>query len=1054
MRSFIYASLLCLALLTTSVGAKPDSSHSAKIDDTIREQRLKDAEHSFQKRKYSDAASAFEYALAIDSDNPDNLRVESRLIDSLTRAKQYLKAAQRFVDLNNTYGPESNWAAANKKKRPEAIRKDIESLLAPGIELAREMETERRKSPSKDTRLASLDALYMALTSLSNNAAQRTEFTKKRAVLLAQQGRAIEASDLLFQAAEKVSEEKLRIQLKVTGIEMLRKIGRIEALVTRKLPWLAYSRKDGAVLESVESPLTETELTFLKRAEEFASDHDEDPHTARYLYERAALMYARAQFEGAQEAVTQILKRSPLDPLTYENAVRLKLNLLDQDQNYTELVAFCRSILKSKVWPAEAREPLLASLRVSEYSRINAIERSKGYEEAAPAYLAYLNEFGQADLETAEDALDSAAQCFTRTKNVAEAAKARERFLTLFPHSTRYSSVLEILSEQQTALGEFAKAGDRLHELAVRFPQHKNASSSLWWSALYAAAGGDPALAEKRLLQYEKLYPKVSPAVRKELESMYAATDQTQKYTELLEQRARHSDLASSLFLERRIEALRRGTDSSQSTAWIERRAPWIEKKTKELKGSLKGRELIAEVALLRSRAAENAIYQAGKSKDKLARLPELERRLIPITNMDCGEWRPAAQAKLAAAYEFLLNSLESDAVPAGMSEVEKHYRASTRQQTIIDPLQMKALETAEKCVLDSYGRGLRSVWIAECYRLAGLRDNEKYPAIRTAYLPPLMLATPPTEFRMQSVGALEIPVGNFSGLLLARIPLPGFEVTADASWLFHKYRELATTAGIEPVKVDYATVRKELERSLGKMSRRIPSEDDTDRLSYLHALRIVKPGAALREAVVQLQKLPGSISLFAVLADAQLELDHPYEASAILRIGLRLAATDDERGALYNQLGVAAILTGNDDEAIAYFTKSNAAAAAANLGWIALRYRDASEAQKQFDTATGMEPDNHLYQVGLGISQIQGGMLRAATETLKKAGPDLTEDPIGILIGSYLKADAQGDPEGAQRAISSWVDDKTSDEGQGGPFSQLLRSLQAQKRKGKFLGQ
>ncbi len=126
---------------------------------------------------------------------------------------------------------------------------------------------------------------------------------------------------------------------------------------------------------------------------------------------------------------------------------------------------------------------------------------------------------------------------------------------------------------------------------------------------------------------------------------------------------------------------------------------------------------------------------------------------------------------------------------------------------------------------------------------------------------------------------------------------------------------------------------------------------------AYLNLARILAPQRSIQMTLQAIQTDPANMALHNLLGLDYLENGNLPSAKVVW---LSLMARGVKNSAVLTNLGVVALLEGNEPAAIAYFQEAAGMEAPrqalANLGFIALKYRNGFEAKKEFEKTLAIQ--------------------------------------------------------------------------------------------------
>jgi cellulose synthase operon protein C len=994
----------------------------------------------FDKGQHAASIAFYEALLELDNGYAKNAEYDLRIVEALHNQNREDQAAARLFDKLAIYVAPSNWYELNAST-PSVVQGAYSAYEEQTRKYAfrYHAQAQKTKSESLYERAKTTYAKYIEYFA-------RSEYASKIRFYLAEiqykQHQYVSAADNYFRVYQDVGAGNLRedgIRYALNSLDQQlnddRKKSGLSAINNKSTSKL--SAKEEESLEPI--PYTPSEAKFLEIADEYLKHYPTAKDAGDVLYEQDYLRYAHHELPEAYRGFWTLIQKYP-GHATSGSSAQLILDILNRRKEYPKLIAACHKFLETKeLNRAGFRESVSDILRKSELKRIALIEEKGEFKEAADGYIEYTKVYGTQEEALFEKALYNAAIDYSKAGQVLAAAETQERFLRRFPKSRyRENMVLQVAKTYET-LAIFDKAGKYFEEFANTYPSHAQAKNALRLAGIYLSGGGQNDRAEDVFQRFMRLYPAEARTVEKDLLTLYenqGATDKQIRY--YLQARAgrgiTYSDYLTYTLAAAELSASKSG--KAPMTLMEEARKA-ADRFAADIRKSPKGVEALAkirfwwvsnrEALFLRYRLALPQETMAANLKRKLLLLQELEREYGKIASLGNAEWGLGSIYKTASIYRHMAEAVQSAPVPAELdAEQLDSYRGELKRQ-MIEPFNEKAKSFAANCLDKAQEFNVLSEWTAGCYRILSELDPERYPRVRTFYLPSLALSLqlPARESKtpMGSVkrfgyplysSALFAPTRKIASLAPVDLPL-----VYDASGAHD-------AGGHSPVATNYenlATDRKNLLRS------HFESEKPSDSrrggtFAYLNILRIVAPNRAVPAIEMAIQKDPENAALVNLLGLAHYENG---KLSAAQAAWMSLVARGQASAAVWNNLGVAAIGQGWEAQGISYFQEAIKSQpnkeAYVNLGNIALKYRNGFDARNYFKKAVDLDDDDLSAQAGLAVGYLQNREMDNAKDILIDLSKRHAKDPFIKLSLGYFLVDVEKEPQIAEKIVRDYMD-------------------------------
>lgn len=1014
----------------------------------------------YDKGLYPDSIHLNELLLGMDPNYAKNPDYDIRIIEALKLLNKEEPAIARLFQRMPAYLQGSNWYEINASN-PAAVQGAFKAFE----DLTRSYAF-RYHALAQKTHNEGLYNRAKAIYSKYVEHFPQTEHTSKvrfyLAEILYKQQQYVAASEHYYKVYEDPRAGKLRfdgIRYALSSLDNQlnadRKkagLGAINTKTTSKL-----SAKEEENLQLI--PYSSVESRFIAIAEEYLKHFSTAKDAGDVLYEQSYLRYMHHDLADAYRGFWNLVHKFP-NHATAVSSAYLILDILNRHKEYAKLIAACQKFLETKEFKNPGfRKEVSDVLRKSELKRIALLEEKGQFKEAADNYVEYTKAYGAQDEVLFEKALYNAAVDYTKAGMLLPAVETQERFLRRFPQSRFRENMLLQVAKTYETLANFDKSGRFFEEFAGAYPRNPQAQNALRLAAVYLAGSGHAERAEGLFIRFLKTYPGQAKQVERDLLNLYVAQGSAEKQVQYYMQARAARGVSVADYLSYTMDAAEiiAAKTGKLPIGLMEDSRKLTDKYGADIRRSPKGVEAMAKVRfwLVSSR---DALYQRYKLalpqaaleinlKRKLLLMQELEREYGKIASLGNAEWGLGAIYKTAAVYRHMAESVMAAPVPAELgAEQLEVYRGELKRQ-MIDPFNEKARAFAANCLDKAQEYNVLSHWTAQCYRLASELEPERYPKLRTFYLPSMMLA-------------LQVPQKDSKTEMggLKRFAYPFY-----SSSFFSTHRQIASqspldlpqiydlSGGGEPVGVTPAAASYEVlsteRRNILKNTYDSEKPDDPRKgmtFSFLNVMRLVSARGAIPMIESAIQKDPENPALVNLLGLAYLEAGKTVGANTCW---MSLIARGHATAAVWNNLGVAANRDGNEGLAISYFQEAvklpGAKEALINLGFIALKYRNGFEARNFFKKALALDDDDVPAKVGLAVAHLQSRDMEEAKDMLVDLSRRYSKDPYLKLSLGYFLIDVERETHVASKIISDYMEAQSLEKDM--TFRQLL--IEARRR-------
>ncbi len=1009
----------------------------------------------FDKGLYEASILFNEQLLALDGNYSKNPDYDLRIIDALKNTNKEEEALQRLFSRLPIYVATSNWYEINSHS-PAVVQGAFRSFEEWTRNYALKVHAIAQKTQNETlyNRAKLVYSKYLEhFPKTEHVAAVRfnlAEIQYKQRLFVA-------SAENYYQVYEDPAGGKLRGEAIRHALNALdqqlnsdRKKAGLGAINNKSTSKLAAKEEES--LELV--PYTQVENRFFFIAEEYLKRFGSEKDAGDVLYEQAYLRYSHHDLQEAYRGFWTLIQKYPAHVTSISSAY-LILDILNRKKEYAKLVAACQKFLETKEFSGATKFKVEVSdiLRKAELKRIALLEEKGDFKEAAENYVEYTKAYGPQDEVLFEKALYNAAVNFNKANLLLAAVETQERFLRRFPKSNFKENMLLQVAKTYETLALFEKSGKFFEEFANTYPRNAQSKNALRLAGLYLAGSGNKDKAENIFLRFSALYPGDSKLIERDLLAIYEAQGAQDKQIQyfLKARAAKHLPLSEYLtytLLAAEVAAQRNG---KLPTGLMEEARRVSDQFGSEIRKSPKGVEAMAKVRFwwVSQREALFRHYKlalpqetlAANLKRKLLLLQELEREYGKVAALGNAEWGLGAIYKTAAIYLHMAEAVRTAPVPTELNaEQLEGYRAELKRQ-MIEPFNEKAKGLAANCLDKAQEFNVMSPWTAQCYRVAAEIEPERYPLARTFYLAPATLAVqaPAKESKLALGSFKRFAYPYYTASLFTTHRQIASEMAADLPAL---YDMASGKEGMNasPDLANYEALSDE-RRSLLKSAYDSEKPEDSRRstsFAFLNTMRLVSPARSIPMIETAIQRDPENTALVNLLGLAYFDAGKPLAANACW---LSLVARGQVSPAVWNNLGVAAISAGLEDQAVGYFQEANklgnSKEALINLGFIALKYRNGFEAKNLFKKALAIDENDVPAQTGLAVSLVQNREMEDAKDRLIDLARRYSKDPYLKLSLGYFLVDVEREPEVAKKLISEYMDSQSLEKDLS--FRQLL---------------
>ncbi len=987
---------------------------------------------------YPRAITLWETLISLDRNHPKNPLYDISIVDAHILKHQPQAALTRLFERLPNYSETSSWYELNASQ-PKAIAESFTKFEETARKLAYQFHAEAQKTKNKPLYDLAGQAYAQYLEVYPN-----THHSQQIRFYLAEILYKNSDYKMAAQKYHQVYRESKDSSLKLDAIRYALSALDRQLNADRKKQGLGeISSKTSAKLKGTDSgefvPFSEVEAQFIEIATDYLKIYSDQKDAPDVLFEVAYLQYLHRDFLKAYKNFWYFNTKYVFHPSAYTSA-HLILDILNRKSDYPKLVGACQRFLETRSFSRpDFRTDVARILRQAELKRITLLEEKGLYKDAADQYIVYTKNYGAQDESLFEKALYNASVNYSKAELHLLATDTQEKFLRRFPTSTYKENLLLQVAKSYEMMANFEKAAHYYEHFSVQFPKNTQTKNAMRLSGLYHWGTGQTKRAERIMLSFIKEFEndKERELVQKDLLELYESQGDIkaqQLFYRKMDDKYKLSSVASISNLVRTAEIEFERTGKVPWTL-MDDAVKKVQQAYREIVRSGNRDNAIPKVLLWILKRKEDDFSQITLSRvkgdisallqKKIAILKELEKEYLNVATVGKGEWVLASFYKTATLYQRLAEEISLAPVPNELSAEQIEMYRSEIQKTMIKPFQEKAISFAVQCLEKSQEFNLNSQWNPQCYSLASMMDPKRYPKIRTLYLPPaLTVMLEPQKGSKIKVGSKDIqPLPYYSsGIFMNADRMPAFTKTS----LFNATKRMNTDVSAFTYQALVDERKAVLNRTLQEEK---PDEPESVTFSYLNALRCLYPEKAIPLILEAISRDPKDASLHNLLALAYLE-EGNLPAAKITYLALQARGIKDP--GILNNLGVLAYRQNNERQAIEFFEEAILGEAPkealANLGYIALSYRNGFEAKKTFEKAALLDKNDLTIQLGLAISQIQNGETTQGRQSLIRLAKAYRKDPYVRLSLGYFLIDAEKEVELAKQLLSEYMEEQSAE--------------------------
>ncbi|MCB0406266.1 MAG: tetratricopeptide repeat protein, partial [Bdellovibrionales bacterium] len=993
-----------------------------------------------EKGKQGSAIILWKELLKGNPNHEKNPEYDLNIIESYRLANATDKAVSHLFDRLPAYSKNSGWYELNARD-PKVVASVRDSFE----EMARKMAFESHATAQKLKKAHLYEIAKQLYTKYLEHFDKTTDAPKIRfylAEILYKNKNYLPAAHHYYQVYEDPHAGKLRadaIEYALTALDRQLNIER------KKQGLAAISSKSSTKLTAnLEEPLellpySNTELAFLKIAQEYLKQFPKTKQAPDILYSDSYLRYVHHEIDPAYEGFWNFIKTYPKHPSAY-SAAHLILDILNRRKDYTKLIAAAKQFNQTPgLAMPKFKAEVAAILRQTELKMVQLIEQKGDYKKAAYAYVEYTKAYGAQDPALFEKALYNAAINFTKADMPLQAVETEERFLRRFPKSQYRKTMVLNVAKTYELLAKFDKAAQYFERFALDYPSDPQTKSALRLAGLYWWGSGENERAHKNMLRFIQSYGSAEDQqlIEQDLVSLYESQNALGQLIQLYDRKRNTRGVSWAKYVDYSVKIgdLQNRQQPQAAARTFEAALQIANAHRDSLKQSPEGMEALGKLLFWSVAGYENRFYRIPLNRlanlqnnlqAKIGMLKNLETQYRNVASSGSGEWGIGAMYKTAAAYRHMAQSVLQAPVPSELKAAQlDEYREEVRK-TIVNPFQEKALAFAEQCLDKAQELNVFSPYTSRCQSIAAALQPKRYPAVRTFYLPPLHTA-------------LMLPDSRESKIERGKIKIYALPLFSTGLFQGERRRNLASESpasvfdpsngddnqDVSPKALTYSLLSSLREKALIEdRDGERPGTKQAPSFSYLNLMRLTDPRRAVKLIQEAIEGDPNNEALHNLLGLAQMEKGNLAAAKITW---LALTARGVKNPALWNNLGVALSMEGRERDAIEYFQQAilmdKPKEALANLGFIALKYYNGFEAKKYFERALDIGKSDPATRIGHSVALLQNREIEASMEVLPELTKRYRNDPYARLSLAYMLMDVAKERDTASHVLKDYME-------------------------------
>jgi len=495
-----------------------------------RDVMVKVAESYAAQAEWERSTDAFRFLIRMDPESLKAAEYQRAIVTNWTSALDLDRAQEEIRVLLTTFGPETEWAKAQKNrdalKRSLALTEELTRTTAMNIhgEAQRRKKLDKKANVALYQRAAAAYEQYLAAFGGKQATEKATEIRYYRAdILFFELGRTEEAGD-----------EYLAVG-RSAPVGPLHK----DALLNAMNAYEKARPKDTAG----KTQLYPVDKKFGEAIDLYATLFPADPTLVGVIFKNGQMFYDYGEYDEAIKRFGVIVTKYPDDPNAGPAGDRI-LSALGKAQDYENIETWARKLKKAKAFSSKDQQQRLDRLivesiqksgdkyaeagkyeqaaafylrvpketqnaQLAAQSLMNAgvmYEKAKQPEKAADIYLGIAETYGEKHPAIGEKAAFTAGQVYEKVIYFDRAAKAYELVWTKFRTGSRSADALFNAGLLRQALGQDKQAIAHYREYAKRFRERKDAADVAFNIGVVYENAGDEGPAFQAYESYARTY--------------------------------------------------------------------------------------------------------------------------------------------------------------------------------------------------------------------------------------------------------------------------------------------------------------------------------------------------------------------------------------------------------------------------------------------------------------------------------------------------------------------------------------------------------------------
>ncbi len=705
----------------------------------------------FSQAAYARSVEAYRFLIQLSPDSIDSAAHQRRIVDIFLDALDRDQAMKEIQSLVDNYGPKSDWAKSNKRRKARVRRhqrrtEKLVRTVAKSFHAEAQLNQRRRRTPNLAMykRAATTYDYYLRHFDDDNNAVEV---------------RFLRAEILFFklQTFEEAGDEYLAVG-KSSPVGKYHKDALLKAMAAfeKARPKTVPKRPDGS------RELLPVDRKFAAAIDLYATLFPADPELVGVIFRNGQMFYDYGDYDEAVKRFGVIVTKYPNDPNAGAAGDRI-LDALVKAEDYENIEDWARKLKPTKAFSSAADQKRLDRLIVESLGKSGEKYAAAGkYKQAAKFYLRVRKEFPKNRL--AAPSMFNAAVMYEKAKKPEKAAATYLALVAAYPTHKKSANAAFTAAQVYESVAYFDRAAEAYEQVVAasnrggrRQRKSKRAGDALFNAGVLRQALGQ----HKRAIRHYQSYAK-SFRDRKDAEEVafrvgvvYEASGDMGRaeraYKGYLKRYRRgsytteaHARTGRAAFKLGQLRRARRAFTAALKD-YGKRKG---EKKKKALQWAAEARyhqgELIyRDYDRIKLNVKPSRLKRTlGKKTDLLAKAQAV---YLDVVGFGDPQWATAALFRIGSVYEEFANSIREAPVPPGFTKQEAELYRQELDNFVIDieekaieaytvgyqkAVELKVYNAYTKKIREALGRLAASQFPPEREARSGRRSGDRVPEI------------------------------------------------------------------------------------------------------------------------------------------------------------------------------------------------------------------------------------------------------------------------------------------------------------------------------------